>query len=247
MIAQDAAPQVCEAHHALFVLPPHRLAMASPPDISLSLYFQDLAAAHKGKGSTNMLAWHNVFVVNQLARVSWHWHRFVYGYRHGDGVTAVHALFAFGARTYKLLCLAARRRHELPMQLRYSAFSDEVFDNLCAVALRMIRWKSLRGLLRPTAFSQMVQGQFGPDGQVSFQMVHGQFGPLRLRGDWHSAGWQHRFGLPWQRFFHLQRCASLPLIGETWTLKRTALSLRRCRSTSLLIPLETDDGDPLPL
>ena len=222
--------------------------MASATDISMSLYFQDLGGAHKGKGSPNMLAWHNLFVVNQLARVSWNWRRLVYDYSHGGSVAAVYALFAFGARTYKTLRLAARRRHELPMQLRYSAFSDEVFDNLCAVALRMIRWKSLRGLLRPMAFSQMVHGQFGPDGQVSFQMVHGQFGPLRLRGDWHSDGWQHRFGLPWQRsFFNLQRCTSLPLFEKSWTLKRTAGALRGCRSTSMLIPLQTNAGGPIPL
>ena len=101
--------------------------MASAPDISMSLYFQYLGVAHKGKGSRNMLAWHNLFVVNQLARVSWKWRRLVYDYSHGGSVAAVYALFAFGARTYKLLLPAARRRHELPMQLRYSAFSDEVF------------------------------------------------------------------------------------------------------------------------
>ena len=209
----------------------------------MSLYFQDLGGAHKGKGSPNMLAWHNLFVVNQLARVSWTWRQLVYDYSHGGFVAAVYGLFAFGARCATCMAergLQARRRHELPMQLRYSAFSDEVFDNLCAVALRMIRWNACREL-RPMAFSNLL-------GQSSFQMLHGKFGPLRLRGDWHSDGWQHRFGLPWQRsFFNLQRCTSLPLFEKSWTLKRTAGALRGCRSTSMLIPLQTNAGGPIPL
>ena len=115
--------------------------MASPPDISLVLYFEDIAAAHKEKGSTFRLAWHNVFVVNQLALVSRHWQEFVYRYCHCDGVASVYALFAFIARSNKVSLLAAGRRNELPIQLQYSEFIDEVFDNLCAIAKVMLQWK----------------------------------------------------------------------------------------------------------
>ena len=70
--------------------------MAPPPDVALSLFFEDLVAAHKENGSRLTLAWHNLFVVNHLALVSPHWRAFLYRCRHCDGVAAVYALFAFG-------------------------------------------------------------------------------------------------------------------------------------------------------
>ena len=110
--------------------------------IALSLFYGDLAVAHKENGSRFTLAWHNLFVLNQLALVSRHWQEFVYRYCHCDEVASVYALFAFGARSHKVLLLAAGRRNELPIGLRYSEFIDEVLGNLCAIAKRMLQWKA---------------------------------------------------------------------------------------------------------
>ena len=168
--------------------------MASPPDISLVLYFEDIAAAHKEKGSTFRLAWHNVFVVNQLALVSRQWHTLVYRYRHCVVVTAMYALSRFAACfEYQLVSLAARRRQMLPKELRYPAYIDEVFDNLCAIVKKMLEWK---------ACNLICADRRASTSKFSFEIRHGQFGPMRLRVSWSSPSWpRHVYGLPKQQSF----------------------------------------------
>jgi hypothetical protein len=212
--------------------------MPPPPDIALQMLFDDLAAANKENGSPVTLAWHNLFVVNQLALVSHHWHKMVSRYSHCTGTAAVYKLFAFAAHTRNmLLCCKSKqfsfsgRRNELPSEFQCRVFTDQVFDNVCAIVQKMIAW-------RPRPRNQKQRPQLS--------VSYGRPGQMRICGDW-LVIWKPYFLLSTHGFFMLHRSASEPQIFEDIQRPNAkAMSLRRCRSTSCLIPLELSDG-PCPL
>lgn len=204
--------------------------MPPPPDIALKLLLDDTAFAQYGftDGSHLTLAWHNLFVVNHLALVSKLWHSFVIRYKGCNAVAAVLDLFAFAARTYKVGLLSSRRRNELPIGLQFRDFTDQVFDNVCAISKQMLKWRSRRPkqeLSSPPSIS------YGPN--------------LCVRGDWLSLWRPHHLVGPSLGMFMLHRSTSVPHIQENWTPTYQAMLLRRCRSTQYLAPMgrSNDDDD----
>ena len=202
-------------------------AMPQPLDIALRLIFAQLAEAHEGNGSRLALAWHNLFVVNHLALVSVHWRNLVRLYFGCDAVQAVHALFLFGAQTWRTLLLTSQRRNELPIPIfnDVKMFNDHVFDNLAAVAKKMLQWKPPRR--RPRTPRHATQPQF--DLSVSYYRC----GRIKsICGDWLVFCWPirqfHRTIKRTSRMFGLQRSASATEIQ--CSASKPMSFRRRCRS-----------------
>ena len=210
--------------------------MPPPPSCALlQIVVHDVAEASEQCGSTLRMAWHNLFVVNQLALVCHRWHDLVRCYSYSRGPAAVFGLFDFGVKTHKLgLLTRSGQRYKLPVNLRFPEFTDQVFDNVCDIALKMITWRFSRG-------RRMTQSFCCKD-QLSIQVEP----HVSIRGNW-LAFWRPQRLFQRAPFLLLHRSTSETKIGELWTLQSEAKSLRRCRSTSHLIPLENDRGFPIPL
>ena len=117
-------------------------AMSEPLGIALRGILEGLAQAHEGNRLPLALAWHNLFVVNQLALVCVHWHRLVNRYSYHDAFEAVHALFYFAAKKNLTGLLTSKRWNELPMEFQFQMFTNHIFDNCVAIAKFMNAWRA---------------------------------------------------------------------------------------------------------
>ena len=67
--------------------------------IAIKSFLHSLAQAHAEGGKTLTLAWHNLYIIGQLALVSKQWHKLIIYYARMETTIAVGELFTMVAKT----------------------------------------------------------------------------------------------------------------------------------------------------
>ena len=112
--------------------------------IAIKSTLHSLAQAHEDGGNTLTLAWHNLYIIGQLALVSKQWHELTIYYARMKTTIAVDELFTMVATMHQSLLLQSSKRQLLPPRVMQccASFSDLEYDNIAAVAREMLNWRT---------------------------------------------------------------------------------------------------------
>ena len=165
--------------------------------IAIKSILHSLAQAHAEGRKTLTLAWHNLYIIGQLALVSKQWHKLIIYYARMETTIAVDKLFTMVAKTNQSLLLQSSRRQSLPPYVKQccAGFNDLEYNNISAVAREMLNWRTNPYARKPCKPGFPLSVKYDGFAQIT-----------SIKGDWFS---------PWCKKSPLNSSGTLRLYRST--------------------------------